>query len=188
MSESWREKFKMKAMEALTKRAPFGNDIDLGSFIGQAISRGTIPEDAANKALEVGIELTDKKSGIYFQLDHSVVLSQLASKIKGLELMPIDDALSRYEWLRQYYWKALSVEQDKYTATAELNRTKGYFIRALANEKITQPVQACLFIDSEGLLQAPHNIIIAEEGSEINIVTGCTVGNRAKRAAHLGIT
>ncbi|MEM2881311.1 MAG: hypothetical protein QXP73_05330, partial [Candidatus Methanomethylicaceae archaeon] len=76
MSESWREKFKMKAMEALTKRAPFGNDIDLSGFIGQAISRGTIPEDAANKALEVGIELTDKKSGIYFQLDHSVVLSQ----------------------------------------------------------------------------------------------------------------
>ncbi|MCX8182457.1 MAG: SufD family Fe-S cluster assembly protein [Candidatus Methanomethyliaceae archaeon] len=188
MDEGWREKFRLRAMEALTKKAPFGSDIDLSKFTGQAISRDVIPEDAPNKALEVGVELTEKKSGIYFQLDHSVILSQLASKIKGLELMPIDDALSKYEWLRQYYWKALSVEQDKYTAVAELNRTKGYFIRALANEKITQPVQACLFIDSDWLLQAPHNIIIAEEGSEINIITGCTIGNRAKRAAHLGIT
>ncbi|MGC8936819.1 MAG: SufB/SufD family protein [Candidatus Methanomethylicaceae archaeon] len=188
MSEAWREKFKQKAMEALTKKAPFGNDVDLSKFTDRAVPKDSIPDDAPSKALEVGVELAEKKGGIYFQLDHSVILSQLASKIKGLELMPIDDALSKYEWLRQYYWKALSVEQDKYTATAELKRTKGYFIRAGANQKITQPVQACLFIDSEGLLQAPHNIIIAEEGSEINIITGCTVGNRAKRAAHLGIT
>jgi Fe-S cluster assembly scaffold protein SufB len=188
VDEGWREKFKLKAMEALDKKAPFGNDVDLSRFTGKAVSRDAIPDEAPSKALEVGVELSEKKSGTYFQLDHSVILSQLASRIKGLELMPIDDALSKYDWLRQYYWKALSVEQDKYTATAELNRTKGYFIRALANEKITQPVQACLYIDSEGLLQAPHNIIIAEEGSEINIVTGCTVGSRAKRAAHLGIT
>ncbi len=188
MDEGCRENFKLRAMEALTKKAPFGNDIDLSKFTERAMPRDSIPEDVPTRALEVGIDLAEKKSGIYFQLDHSVLLSQLASKIKGLELMPIDEALSKYDWLRSYYWKALSVDQDKYTATAELNRTKGYFIRAGINEKISQPLQACLFIDSEGLLQAPHNIIIAEEGSEINIITGCTISNRAKRAAHLGIT
>ena len=80
------------------------------------------------------------------------------------------------------------MEADKYTAIAELKQTKGYFIRSAPHEKIEMPVQACLYIESEGVLQAPHNIIIAEEGSELNVITGCTVGTKAKRAAHLGIS
>ncbi|MBM5805023.1 MAG: SufD family Fe-S cluster assembly protein [Candidatus Verstraetearchaeota archaeon] len=178
----------MRALQAVTKRAPYGNDIDLSEFIQTGRIATTIPEDVKRKSLEVGVDVGEVKSGTYFQLDHSVLLSRLASRIKGLELMPADLALGKYEWLRGYYWKALSVEQDKYTAMAELRQTKGYFIRSAANERIERPVQACLFIDTEGVLQAPHNIIIAEEGSELNIITGCTVGNRTKRAAHLGIS
>lgn len=188
MDEEWRERFKLRATQALTKRSPFGNDIELSGFMDRAIPRNSIPEGVGNKALEVGIELEDKKGGLYFQLDHSVLLSQITSKIKGLEMLPIDDALAKYDWLKSYYWKALSVDQDKYTATAELKRTKGYFIRSAPNEKISEPVQACLFIDSEGLLQAPHNIIIAESGSELNIITGCTVSSRAKKAVHIGVS
>jgi len=85
-------------------------------------------------------------------------------------------------------WRAVSVEQDKYTAMAELKQSKGYFIRAAPNERIEQPVQACLYIETDGVLQAPHNIIIAEEGSELNIITGCRVGTRTRRATHLGIS
>jgi Fe-S cluster assembly scaffold protein SufB len=188
MDSSWREKFRTKAMGAITKRATFGNDIDLSDFVDPGSMPSTIADDVRKKSLEVGVDVSQIKSGTYFQLDHSVLLSQLASNIKGLELMPTDVALEKYEWLRDYYWKAVSVEQDKYTAMAELKQTKGYFIRSAPFEKIEQPVQACLYIETDGVLQAPHNIIIAEEGSELNIITGCTVGNRAKKAAHLGIS
>jgi hypothetical protein len=188
MDSSWREKFRTKAMQAITKRATYGNDIDLSDFVDPGSIPGMIADDVRKKSLEVGVDVGQIKSGTYFQLDHSVLLSQLASKIKGLELMSTDLALDKYEWLRDYYWKAVSVEQDKYTAMAELKQTKGYFIRSAPFEKIEQPVQACLYIETDGVLQAPHNIIIAEEGSELNIITGCTVGNRAKKAAHLGIS
>jgi Fe-S cluster assembly scaffold protein SufB len=192
MDDAWRERFRMRALQAVTKRAPYGNDIDLSEFIQTGSTPTTISEEAKKKSLEVGVDVGEVKGGVksgtYFQMDHAVLLSQLASRIKGLELMPTDLALSKYDWLRAYYWKALSVEQDKYTAMAELRQTKGYFIRSAPNEKIEHPVQACLYIDTEGVLQAPHNIIIAEEGSELNIITGCTVGNRSKRAAHLGIS
>ncbi|MGQ9759996.1 MAG: SufB/SufD family protein [Candidatus Methanomethylicaceae archaeon] len=188
MNEGWREKLRLRATQAITKNSPFGNDVDLSQFIESVSPKNLISDDVSSKALDVGIELEQKKGGIYFQLDHSVILSQVASKIKGLELLPIDEGLAKYDWLKSYYWRVLSVDQDKYTAMAELKRSGGYFIRSAPNEKISEPVQACLFIDSEGLLQAPHNIIIAEEGSELNVITGCTVGNRAKRAAHLGIS
>jgi hypothetical protein len=190
MSDSWRDKYRTKALQTITKKATYGNDIDLTDFVGGGICPDGICEDVRTKSLEVGVDVaeTKGKGGTYFQIDHSVLMSQLASKIKGLELMSTDIALDRYEWLRDYYWKAISVEQDKYTAIAELKQSKGYFIRSSPYEKIEDPVQACLYIETEGVLQAPHNIIIAEEGSDLNIITGCTVGKRAKRAAHVGIS
>lgn len=188
MSEAWRERLRMQAMQAITKRSPFGNDIDLSEFSTISPEEAAISEEVRRRSLEVGVDVGEIKSGTYLQVDHSVLLSQLASQIKGLELIPTEEALKRYEWLKGYYWKALSVVQDKYTAMAELRQTRGYFIRSAPHQKIERPVQACLYIGSEGLIQAPHNIVIAEEGSELNIITGCTVDNRARRAAHLGIS
>jgi Fe-S cluster assembly scaffold protein SufB len=188
MTEAWKDKLRARAFSALTKKAAFGNDIDLSEFVAKGTATGEVSEEIRKRSLEVGVDVSREKGGTYFQLDHSVLLSQLASKVQGLELIPIDLALQKYDWLKDYYWKALSVEQDKYTAIAELKQTKGYFIRSAPHEKIDRPVQACLYIESEGVLQAPHNIIIAEEGSELNVITGCTVGTKAKRAAHLGIS
>ncbi|MDI9644507.1 MAG: SufD family Fe-S cluster assembly protein [Candidatus Verstraetearchaeota archaeon] len=188
MGEEWRKKYKLEALQAVTKRAAFGNDIDLSDFVTVPSREGELTDEVAKKTLEVGVDLGAKKTGTYFQLDHSVLLSQIASKVKGVEMMPTDEALDKYDWLKNYYWKALSVSQDKYTAVAELRQTKGYFIRSAPNTKVDQPIQACLYIGSEGLLQAPHNIVIAEEGSELNIVTGCTADSRARMVAHIGVS
>ncbi|MEM2177596.1 MAG: SufD family Fe-S cluster assembly protein [Candidatus Methanomethylicaceae archaeon] len=188
MVEEWRRKFKELALSAIDKKATFGSDIDLSKFIDKIEINKSINEDIEERALEVGIELSKEKSGTYFQLDHSVLISKVASNIRGLEILPIDDALLKYDWLKSYYWKILSVDQDKYTAIAELKQNKGYFIRTAPGVKISQPIQACLFIDTQGLLQAPHNIIIAEEDSELNIITGCTISSRVKSALHVGIT
>ncbi|MCK5138758.1 MAG: SufD family Fe-S cluster assembly protein, partial [Thermodesulfovibrionia bacterium] len=40
----------------------------------------------------------------------------------------------------------------------------------------------------DGLAQKVHNIIIAEEGSELNIITGCAVGQKVKNGLHIGIS
>lgn len=184
----WREKIRKAALQALDKRAPYGSDIDLSKFIDKAEVEKSIDKEVESRALDVGIEVSKEKSGTYFQIDHSVLLSKIASGMKGLEITSIDDALSKYEWLKSYYWRCLSVDQDKYTAIAELKQSKGYFIRAERGAKTSQPVQACLFIDTPGLLQAPHNIVIAEEGSELNIITGCTISSKVNYALHVGIT
>ena len=66
------------------------------------------------------------------------------------------------------------MDADKYTAAAELDLHDGYVIRALPGSKSIYPIQACLYLDKQGLQQNVHNIIIAEEGSELHIITGCT--------------
>jgi len=80
------------------------------------------------------------------------------------------------------------VDTDKYTAAAELDLQDGYVIRALPGSKSVYPVQACLYLEKDGLQQTVHNIIIAEEDSELHIISGCATSPHLKKGAHVGIS
>ena len=97
MTEAWRDKLRARAFTALTKKAAFGNDIDLSDFVAEGAASGEISEEVQKRSLEVGVDVSQQKGGTYFQLDHSVLLSQLASKVQGLELISIDLALQKYD-------------------------------------------------------------------------------------------
>jgi Fe-S cluster assembly scaffold protein SufB len=103
-------------------------------------------------------------------------------------VIPIKQALREHEWIKDYYWKLVSVDTDKYTARAQLDLHDGYVIRALPGSKIIYPVQACLYLEKEGLSQNVHNIIIAEEGSELHVITGCATAAHLRQGLHVGIS
>jgi len=102
--------------------------------------------------------------------------------------MPTSQALEKYDWLADYWWQAVAVDSDKYTAHVELSQSDGYFIRALPGNKTIYPVQACLYLARSRLAQNVHNIIIAEEGSELHIITGCTSASEKDYGLHLGVS
>ena len=105
-----------------------------------------------------------------------------------MEVMAVSQALEKYDWLADYLWKAVAVDSDKYTANVELNENDGYFIRALPGQKTVFPVQACLYLAQAKLVQNVHNIIIAEEGSELHIITGCATASREEPGLHIGVS
>lgn len=188
---SWREKIVEKAKLALEKRSKYGEDVPLSDYITNEDSTVQSLEDAdlTERVTSVGIDIKGRgRSASFLQVDHSVLMAQLLSKTPGLEVLNVEEALKKHDWLKKYLWNVVEVDQDKFTAAAELYGRGGYFIRAAPNTKIQQPVQTCLFIGTHGLLQAPHNIVIAEPGSEVHIITGCTTGRRARKALHIGIT
>lgn len=189
MAENWRAELRKKAEEALGNPSPYGEDIDLSRYMDVEPSSPKMSKDVESQVEKVGIDLRGaSRSATFFQYDHSVLMLKMFSGIKGLEIMDTESALSTYPWLKEYYWKLVNVDADKYTATAELYSTKGYFIRVSERTKVTIPVQTCLFIGTHGILQAPHNIIIAEPYSEIHIITGCTAAPWVKDLLHLGIS
>lgn len=184
---------KRKAKEAVFKESPFGSDIDLGGFTMQAVELGKVvsltdlPKEFKERSLCVGLDARGvHRAGSFFQADHSVMLSE--SRQKGLEVMSMGDALRRYAWLEDYWWEAIEPGSDKYTAQAELRMTQGYFLRALSGVKVEFPLQACMYMTKDGLAQNVHNIIIAEEGSELNIITGCTTAQAVRTGLHVGIS
>jgi Fe-S cluster assembly scaffold protein SufB len=102
--------------------------------------------------------------------------------------MATSQALEKHDWLSDYWWQAVAVDTDKYTANIELNQHNGYFIRALPGYKTIYPVQACLYLEKARLAQNVHNIIIAEENSELHIITGCTTASEEEAGLHLGVS
>jgi Fe-S cluster assembly scaffold protein SufB len=106
----------------------------------------------------------------------------------GLEVMSIKEALEKYDWLSEHWWNAVKVDTDKYTAQAEIKQTLGYFLRSLPGAKAEFPLQACLYMTQEGLAQNVHNVIIAEEGSELHIITGCTTASTVRSGLHIGVS
>jgi hypothetical protein len=184
-----------KAERAKEKKAAFGPDIDLSRYT-KHIERGKIESleslsmQAKEAAIMTGISLEEEqRAGSYVQVDQSVVYESLNKAYEGqLEIMSTTDALTRYDWLEDYFWKSVPVDQDKFTAQAALNMTHGYFIRVFPHQKPQYPVQSCLLVAENYISQNVHNIIIVEEGAELQVITGCTLAKSDAEGIHLGIS
>ncbi|HOD34738.1 MAG TPA: SufD family Fe-S cluster assembly protein [Syntrophales bacterium] len=184
---------KKRAGTAATKKAAYGTDIDLSSFKNKAMPRAydaslnCLSEEEIKTMAEVGIVPTGGlRSGNFIQMNHSAV--NCSAFQDGVEVMSSAQALEKFDGLKDYWWKAVDVVTDKYTAHAELAFNSGYFIKVKEGVKARFPVQACLYIGEEDLAQNVHNVVIAEEGSEIHVITGCTTAPKLKRGLHIGIS
>jgi Fe-S cluster assembly scaffold protein SufB len=195
ISKAYLSDIKERAEGAKEKKAVLGPDIDLSRY-NRHIEKGRIEsleglsQQAREAAILAGIDVKEEvRSGTYIQVDHSVVYERLNKVYEGkLEIMSTTDALRRYDWLEDYYWKSVPVDQDKYTAQAELNMTHGYFIRVLPHQKLDYPVQACLLVAESHVSQNVHNMIIVEEGAELQVITGCTLSKSDAEGIHIGVS
>jgi hypothetical protein len=184
-----------KAQKAVQKRAVIGPDVDLGEFDSTPVDHKylsdaemrSLPMAERQRLLMAGVDVTEsERGGTYFQKDTAVV--HCSTRQEGIEVIPIREALEKHDWIRDYYWKLVSVDADKYTAAAEMELHNGYVIRALPGSRSIYPIQACLYLDKHGLQQNVHNIIIAEEGSELHVITGCSTSPDLKKGIHVGIS
>ena len=146
-----------------------------------------LPEAIRSASENVGME-TEKacRAGSYLQVDHSAVFS--ASEHQGLEVMALAEARSRYRWLEGHLWSLVARDADRFTAAAADKPHGGYVIRARPGVKADFPLQACLLMTRDGMAQNVHNVVIAEEGSDLSLITGCAAEQAVNTGLHVGIT
>ena len=183
-----------RAEKAKKKPAALGEDVDIEEFEQEEEgehekieSLQDLPKSYQDTVLKVGVDPTEQgRAGSFMQIDQSGICSNCSSE--SIELMNMKDALEKHNWLSDYMWNAVQVDADKYTAETELRNSNGYFIRAMPGAKETFPIQACMFIGDKNVAQTAHNIIIAEENAELNIITGCSTGADVNSAMHVGVS
>jgi Fe-S cluster assembly scaffold protein SufB len=186
------DQLRRKAQQALNKKASLGEEIDLDQFSAGGKEHPylnkleELAEEDKEDMLIAGVDTSEKeRTGSFILEDNTVVHASVFQE--GLEVLGTADALEKYDWLQDYYWNLVEIDTDKYTAKAGLEGEGGYFIRALPGVKAVYPIQACMFIAQEGLLQSAHNIIIAEEGADLHLITGCTTGRHIGSGIHWSV-
>lgn len=188
------------AERAKDKKAPLGVDVTIENFSDEIIDGIDLLDDlddvskkTKNTLLKVGVDTEEKgRSGSFLQVDQSNVFTN-NSMSDSVEVMNIGVALDKYHWVKDYMWNVVKPDADKYTAKTALREEKdgiksGYFVRSLSGTKEVFPVQACMFISDEDIMQTAHNVIIAEENSELHLITGCATGEDISSAMHVGVS
>jgi hypothetical protein len=184
---------KTRAEQSRDKQAPLGRDLDLAAFSRQGGAwaydpsyREFSPEERRH-LLKAGIELMDQEhAGTFFQADAQVVHCQ--ANRPGVEVLPIREASRQYDWLTDLLWTLVAVDADKYTAQAELALDNGYFIRALPGARVSEPVEACLYLRTDQFSQHVHNVVVVEPDAHLHIITGCTTHPGVRSGLHIGVS
>ncbi|HDO20142.1 MAG TPA: SufD family Fe-S cluster assembly protein, partial [Candidatus Bathyarchaeota archaeon] len=186
-----KDEFLEKARRALNKRSKYGLDVDVSKYVpvepnmNELSSLKEISPELEKVLRKVGIDVEEEKRiGSYLQVDQKSIYSW--SSHPGVEVLSLSEAV-QLDWFKEYFWNAVPADLDKYTALTAIYGGEGYVIRVKKNVKVDMPVQACLIVKGRRELQTPHNIIIAEEGSRLHVVTGCTVAPESF-GLHTGIS
>ncbi len=146
-----------------------------------------IDPEEVQKLRRTGVDLSGAgRIGSFLQTNCNVV--ECKCGFEGVELLPVTEALKKYDGLKEYWWKLVSRDKDTFTREADAGLDNGYFIRALPGEKVVYPLQTCLYIRNENVSQRVHNIVIAEEGSELHIITGCATHPHLTSGLHIGVS
>ena len=147
-----------------------------------------ISKDTKALAKEAGIDFEKKINAGYLMEDKKNESDESKEAKKRLEILDIKIALKKYPWLKEYSWRLVKKNKDKYTKAVAKSFDGGYFIRIFKGQKIDFPIQACMIIKSGNYEQRVHNIIIAEENSSAHIINGCAVPNDTKSPKHYAVS
>ncbi|HJJ42411.1 MAG TPA: SufD family Fe-S cluster assembly protein [Methanocorpusculum sp.] len=124
------------------------------------------------------------RAGSFLLVDNHI--RHAGSNTEGIEVMMIDKALEKYDWLKNYFWNVVPADTDEYTKYVSEHPQLGFVIIAHKGAKTTFPLQSCMFMQGDKI-QSVHNIVIAEEGSEVHLITGCASSVKTNDGAHYGI-
>lgn len=124
----------------------------------------------------------DTRSASFLQKDSRVSFAR--SLIDGVEIMDMRQALQTVADARTYYGRAFGSLGREFPQDTE----GGYFIRVKKGVSVQLPIQACLFLKSQGFRQKVHNLVVVEEGARAYLITGCSASEAAREGFHLGVS
>ncbi len=138
-----------------------------------------VPAEIKNTFDKIGIPEAEKKflAGVGAQYDSEVVyhsISKMLSK-KGVIFVDTDTALQKYpEIVKQYFGTIIPAADNKFAALNTAVWSGGSFIYVPPGVRVELPLQAYFRINAKNMGQFERTLIIADEGSYVHYVEGCT--------------
>lgn len=151
-----------------------------------------LPEDIVRTFDKLGIPEAEKKAlaGVGAQYDSDVVYHNIQEdlKKKGVIFENMDVAVQRYPEMVQKYFmtQCVPINDHKFVMLHGAVWSGGTFIYVPKNVKVELPLQAYFRMNAQSGGQFEHTLIIADEGSEISYIEGCSAPRYTTNSLHAG--
>ena len=200
----WMLDFRLRSFETFMKKPmpTWGGNLDTIDFqniyyYAKATEKAEknwddVPEDVKNTFDKLGIPEAEKKflAGVGAQYESEVVYHSLREDLakQGVLFLDTDAALKEQpEIFKKYFGKVIPPEDNKFAALNSAVWSGGSFIYVPPGVKVDMPLQAYFRINAENIGQFERTLIIADEGSEVHYIEGCTAPVYSSESLHSAV-
>ena len=187
----WMRDFRQKSLTRFEKRPMpnWGGDtsgIEIDNIFyyvkpteGQAKDWDDVPDSIKDTYEKLGIPEAERKyfAGVTAQYESEVVYhkNRVDLEEQGVIFTDMDTALREYpELVQQYFGKIIPPNDNKFSALNSAVWSGGSFIYVPPNTEVELPLQAYFRINTENMGQFERTLIIADEGSKVHYIEGCS--------------
>jgi Fe-S cluster assembly protein SufB len=187
----WMRDFRLKSYRHFQKRPMpnWGGDMseiyfdDIFYYIkpteGQVDRWEDLPDAIKNTYEKLGIPEAERKylAGVTAQFESEVVFHRNREDLEklGIIFCDMDTALREYpEIVKAYFGRVIPPNDNKFSALNSAVWSGGSFIYVPPGVKVPMPLQAYFRINAENMGQFERTLIIADEGSEVHYIEGCS--------------
>ncbi|WP_164668215.1 Fe-S cluster assembly protein SufB [Virgibacillus doumboii] len=200
----WMLDYRLKALEQFYKMPmpQWGGDLselnfdEIVYYVKPSERQGKtwdeVPDEIKQTFDKLGIPEAEQKylAGVSAQYESEVVYHSLKEDLEemGIVFKDTDTALQENEELfKQYFGKVIPASDNKFAALNSAVWSGGSFIYVPKGVKSTTPLQAYFRINSENMGQFERTLIIADEGSSVHYVEGCTAPVYTTNSLHSAV-
>jgi Fe-S cluster assembly protein SufB len=146
---------------------------------GQVDRWEDLPDAIKNTYERLGIPEAERKylAGVTAQYESEVVFHRNREDLERLGVLfcDMDTAVREYpDLVRKYFGTVIPPNDNKFAALNSAVWSGGSFIYVPPGVKVDQPLQAYFRINTENMGQFERTLIIADEGSQVHYVEGCS--------------
>jgi Fe-S cluster assembly protein SufB len=202
----WMTDFRLKALRYFEKRpmpAWLNNklldeiDFDniyyfLRSTEKQSTDWNDVPEDIKNTFDRLGIPEAERKflAGVTAQYESEVVYHSIREDLakQGVVFTDMDSGLREHpELIKKYFGTVIPPNDNKFAALNSSVWSGGSFVWVPEGVKVEIPLQAYFRINAENMGQFERTLIIAEPGSFVHYIEGCTAPTYSSDSLHSAV-
>jgi Fe-S cluster assembly protein SufB len=200
----WMLDFRLKALDIFFSMPMPTWGVDLGTldfeqfyYFMRATREKTrtweeVPDAIKDTFEKLGIPEAERKylAGVETQMDSETVYSSLKAEWEqlGIIFVDMDTAVREHSDLVQaHISKCVPVRDNKFAALNSAFWSGGSFVYVPPDVDVEIPLQAYFRINAQSLGQFERTIIIADEGSNVHYIEGCTAPQYTEAALHTGV-
>ncbi len=158
----------------------------------QGKSWDEVPENIKKTFDRLGIPEAERKflAGVTAQYESEVVYHSMREDLveQGVIFLDMDSGLREHEeMVKKYFGSVIPARDNKFSALNTAVWSGGSFIYIPKGVNVEIPLQAYFRINAQNMGQFERTLIIADEGSSVHYIEGCTAPTYSSDSLHSAV-